>query len=96
LKQICGSGPLCSILSSANRGSMNAPIHELPPLSKSKDLSSRSNDVREDLGAVVIGRDIIWDAFDMEIDSSMFCAGEFDNFVFDLPEVSISSLTSGQ
>jgi hypothetical protein len=85
LKQICGSGLLCSILPSANRGSTNAPPRELPMASQYQDLSSTSNDVRGDSGVVDGGRDVTWDVFDMETDSSMFFAGGFDNFVFDLP-----------
>lgn len=89
LKQICGSGPLCSILPSANRGSKNAPSHELPMASQF---------VREDLGVVGGGRDVTWDVFDMETNSSMFLAGGFDNFVFELslPEALIPNSNLAQ
>jgi hypothetical protein len=93
LKQICGNGPLCNILPLATRALMNAP-HELSAPSQPKDLSSKYNDAREFPGAVGSGRDLTWDAFDMGIDSNMFFAGGFDNFVLDLPslEASISGM----
>ncbi|KAL5324734.1 hypothetical protein ACEPPN_009282 [Leptodophora sp. 'Broadleaf-Isolate-01'] len=86
LKQICGSGPLCSLLpSSGNRGSTSTLSHKQAMTSQFQDFSSRSNDVREDPGAMGSGRDMTWDMFDMETDSAIVFAGAFDNFVFDLP-----------
>jgi len=84
LKQICGSGPLCSLFPSTHRDSTHASTHEVSAQSQSLDLSSRLNNVQDNSLAVGSGPDIVWDSIGSDIAPGVFSFGRFDDFVLDL------------
>ncbi|KAF2020083.1 hypothetical protein BU24DRAFT_477225 [Aaosphaeria arxii CBS 175.79] len=98
LKQICGSGPLSTMLSPVHRGSVEAARHHPRALSQSLDFGSSSNIAQED--PLVSGFDpgIMWDFFDTNVVPDLFASSgkASDSFVgLPLSESTTSNLMAG-